>query len=596
MSAARGEESCELILHGHGEHGDGEFHHHHSHAQDSCHVGKHHLLTVEHLTVSFAGDSSCGRTRGLRHRGAGPASAREVLHDLTLSVHHGELVAVVGASGSGKSVLADSLLGLFEPNADVRGSVWFDGKRVDSCGFEALRGRGVGLVPQTIAHLDPLMRIGVQVQGVARGATKAERRADEALRRSRQRELFEAYDLDERVARMYPHELSGGMARRVLLMCALMESPRVLIADEPTPGLDPELAKRAVDDLRAYAKTGAGVILITHDLALACRVADRVAVFKDGRIVEETAADCFADPARLRHPYSRALCRALSDLAAPLEEGAFGHGARRHREGERGGEDPSSRVIRGRLDGDGDCADGADRAARDRVEHGLNADRMLLLARGLRFGYQRGRCVIDDVSFSVRSGERIALTGGSGAGKSTLCAILAGYLRPDGGELRVASAEPSDGLCALDAGRGVKRRVQLISQHPELAFDPRLCIMDSLAEAGDVRGDRARELARCFGVRDEWLGRRPHELSGGELMRCCTVRAIMAAPAVLICDESTAMLDLVTQSELWARLIEVQKREGFGLVFTSHSPELVARMATRVVRLCDGVLDKALTC
>ena len=126
-----------------------------------------------------------------------------------------------------------------------------------------------------------------QVQGAPRGVTRAERLRDRCRREVRQRELFELYGLAPEVEQMYPHELSGGMARRVLLMCALMEEPRLLIADEPTPGLDVELSVRAVDDLRAFADTGAGVILITHDLELAVRVADRIAVFKDGRVVEE---------------------------------------------------------------------------------------------------------------------------------------------------------------------------------------------------------------------------------------------------------------------------------------------------------------------
>ena len=155
------------------------------------------------------------------------------------------------------------------------------------------------------------MRVGEQVRGMPRGSSRAERRADAARRLARQRELFASYGLGEQVERLYPHQLSGGMARRVLLMCALMEEPRLIIADEPTPGLDLDLAAHALDDLRAFADAGGGVLLITHDIELALRVADRVAVFRDGTVVEETGVESFSAPELLRHPFSRALWHAL---------------------------------------------------------------------------------------------------------------------------------------------------------------------------------------------------------------------------------------------------------------------------------------------
>lgn len=288
-------------------HVDGELHHHHSHAAVSHHAGGHHLLAVEHLTVAFDGyDASAPYFSGMRRRS-------EVLHDLSLSVHEGEVLAVVGASGSGKTVLADVLMGQYETNAEVTGSIWFDGVLQDAAGLARLRGHGVSLVPQGVASLDPLMRVGEQVRGLPRGATRTERSADAERRRARQRELFDSYGLAPEVERLYPHQLSGGMARRVLLMCALMESPRLIIADEPTPGLDLGLAVHALDDLRAFARSGGGVLLVTHDIELALRVADRVAVFLDGTVVEETGVESFASPELLRHPFSRALWHAMPE-------------------------------------------------------------------------------------------------------------------------------------------------------------------------------------------------------------------------------------------------------------------------------------------
>lgn len=289
----------------HAPHADGEFHHHHSHGAATAHPGHHHLLTVEDLSVSFtlydpaAPYFSAGRVR------------QEVLRGLSLSVHTGEVLAVVGASGSGKTVLADVLLGLVQPNAEVAGRIWFEGEAVDLAGLARLRGCGISLVPQGVTNLDPLMRLGEQVQGAARGATRQERRADRARRERRQRELFAAYSLEPEVADLYPHQVSGGMARRILLMCALMDEPRLIVADEPTPGLDLDLAVHALDDLRAFANEGGGVLLITHDIELALRVADRVAVFRDGTVVEETARANFERPELLRHPFTRALWHAL---------------------------------------------------------------------------------------------------------------------------------------------------------------------------------------------------------------------------------------------------------------------------------------------
>ena len=288
----------------HGDHADAEFHHHHSHAPGSRHFGRHHLLSVEDLRVSFdmydpaAPFFSAGRVE------------TPVLRGLTLSVHEGEMLAVVGASGSGKTVLADCLTGRFQPNARVTGRIWFDGAPQDAASLARLAGNGISLVPQSVENLDPLMRVGAQVRGAARGATRAERARDAARRAARQRELFAAYGLAPEVAELYPHELSGGMARRVLLMCALVDAPRLIVADEPTPGLDMDLAVRALDDLRAFADAGGGVLLITHDLELALAVADRVAVFRDGTVEEETSVEAFR-AGDLATDYARRLWEAM---------------------------------------------------------------------------------------------------------------------------------------------------------------------------------------------------------------------------------------------------------------------------------------------
>lgn len=283
-------------------HLDGAFHHGHSHAIGSKHSGGHHLLQVEDLSVSFR---MYEHSEGLK--GFLSAEQREVkvIENLHLSVHEGELVAVVGASGSGKTLLADSIMGIYEPNSLVSGRIWFDGMLQTADSLARLRGRGISFIPQRIASLDPLMKVGAQMIGICRGEERRKRQ-------QRCEELLQRYGLPSEVMQMYPHELSGGMARRVLLCSALMESPKLIIADEPTPGLDLNLATRALDDLRNFATGDKGVLLITHDIELALNVADRIAVFKDGTVVEETGVQSFRE-GHLKTEYAQALRSALPE-------------------------------------------------------------------------------------------------------------------------------------------------------------------------------------------------------------------------------------------------------------------------------------------
>jgi peptide/nickel transport system ATP-binding protein len=333
--------------HEHIDHSVEQTHHHHAHAQTSHHVDGHHLLQVEGLSISFTMYESA-EPRFFRAR----RMPVEVISDLHIGVHAGELVAIVGASGSGKTLLADAIMGIFEPNATVRGRIWFNGVEQNAASLAALAGNGISLVPQSVNHLDPLMKVGRQILGHAtQGATQGGRSLlcspktgrkqttecfgntketvplvsgntketvplvshPQPSRAERLAELFKHYDLPPEVADKYPHELSGGMARRVLLCCALMDDPQVIIADEPTPGLDLELARRALDDFREFADSGRGVLLITHDIELALRVADRVAVFAEGTVIEETAVANFASPDTLEHPFTRALWHALPE-------------------------------------------------------------------------------------------------------------------------------------------------------------------------------------------------------------------------------------------------------------------------------------------
>ena len=552
-------------------------HHHHSHAAHSVHAGGHHLLQLDDVSVGFE-----------RYAGRGvlaPRETRFVVEHLSLSLHEGEILALVGASGSGKTLIADTIMGLFAANAQVTGRVWFDGAAMDERSLAPLRGNRIAFVPQSVESLDPLQRVGRQIERLAQGMTKQEARA-------RRRELFARYRLDEETARRYPFELSGGMTRRVLLIGALMNRPRVIVADEPTPGLDMELAVRAMDDFRTFANDGGGVLLITHDIELALRVADRIAVFQDGTVVEETAVASFASPDLLQHPFSKALWHALPEHGMKIDD------ERRERQ-----ESPRNAVA----SADSEGAKGTHLMARRHRQRAIRCVPLApsplapsLQAKGICFSYGRQQ-VLHDFNLTVKPRERVALRAPSGTGKTTLCRILAGYLQPASGTVL------ADGMPLPRRGASL---VQLIAQHPERMMDPAIPIRRSLAESttepedaqalasweekggGIEGGSTVPQLLESLGVQREWLERFPVELSGGELQRCCIARALMAHPRYLICDEISTMLDAATQAYLWRFLIDHAQANGIGMVLVTHSDALLDRIATRIVELPAAHLDR----
>lgn len=255
----------------------------------SC-SNKFHILEIQDLSISFR-----QYEKGIRQVDL------PVISRLNVTVHEGEIVAVVGSSGSGKSLLAHAILGLLPSNAMCSGEFFFLQESLTSERMEKLRGKEIALVPQSVTYLDPLMKVGKQVR---RG-----RRDRETV--SRQRELFSQYGLAQEVEEKYPFACSGGMSRRILLATALMENPRLIIADEPTPGMELSLAGKAMEDFRRFADMGNGVLLITHDIELALKVADRIAVFYAGTTVEEALVSDFESEELLRHPYTKALWRAM---------------------------------------------------------------------------------------------------------------------------------------------------------------------------------------------------------------------------------------------------------------------------------------------
>lgn len=249
------------------------------------------ILEVENLSISFQ-----QYTAGLKQKSV------QVISSLHVALEAGEILAVVGASGSGKSLLAHAILGILPDNANVSGTIKYDGEVLTAARLATLRGKEIALIPQSVNYLDPLMRVGNQVRtSVKKGNAIAAQRA-----------VFERLHLQEKTEKMFPFQLSGGMARRTLLSTAIVAEADVIIADEPTPGLDPVVMKEALSHFREFADQGSAVMLITHDIESALTIADKIAVFYAGTTVEiASVADFTGDGEALRHPYTKALWKAL---------------------------------------------------------------------------------------------------------------------------------------------------------------------------------------------------------------------------------------------------------------------------------------------
>lgn len=262
------------------------------------------LLEVNNLSISFT-----QYVQGLNRHDS------KVITDLTIDVDESEIVAILGSSGSGKSLLAHSILGILPYNSHVTGEIKYEGQVLDQELKEKLRGDEICLIPQSVNFLDPLMKVAEQAIGECRDENEHKEK------KLRQREIFDKYGLDESVDDLYPFELSGGMARKVLLSTALVGNPKLLIADEPTPGLDSKSVKETIEDIRNLKENGKGVLLITHEIDVALKTADRIAIFYSGYVIEINTVENFKNAENVLHPYSKALINSLPRNGFNLTEG-----------------------------------------------------------------------------------------------------------------------------------------------------------------------------------------------------------------------------------------------------------------------------------
>ncbi|MBL3700578.1 ATP-binding cassette domain-containing protein [Leucobacter luti] len=455
-----------------------------------------------------------------------------VLADVDLAVAPGECLAIVGASGAGKSVLARTLLGLTQAERGWR--VQADG--LDLAGndlraagprrWRRVRGGTVGLVLQdALQSLDPLRTIGAEV-----GEALAVRGVRGTARRAAVVAALAAAGLPDPEQRLAQRasELSGGMRQRALIASALAAGPALLVADEPTTALDSATAAHVLASFNDIRDRGTAILLISHDLGAVARIADRIAVLDGGRIVERgPAARLLTAP---EHAATRALVAAIPRGPKPTPPAPRG-----------GGE-----LLR--LAG---------------------AARLFPAPTG-------GTTGLRGIDFELHRGESVGVVGESGAGKTTLARIIAGAERLDTGTITRATPAP---------------RVRLIPQDPVATFDPRWRVERILRASIRPESHTApAELLARVGLGAEFLTRRPRTLSGGQRQRVAIARALAAEPDVLVCDEPVSALDVATQAGILDLLRGLQQRLGVALVFVSHDLAAVRSVCDRVLILRDGVV------
>ncbi|RUM06433.1 dipeptide ABC transporter ATP-binding protein [Rhizobium chutanense] len=491
-----------------------------------------------------------------------PQGLVEAVSDLSLRIAPGEILALVGESGSGKSVTARTLVGLAGPHALVEARkmvlAGHDGRPLDLLrqsqpAWREIRGREIGFVLQdALVSLDPLRMVGREIAEPLL--------AHRLAARSQVAARVGIADPELRAAQ-YPHELSGGLRQRALIASALAGEPRLLIADEPTTALDATVQQQVLSVFKGLARADFGVLLITHDLAVAAQLATRVAVMQNGRVVESgPAQEVLSAP---QHAYTRRLLAAVPTGA-----------------------------TRGRRLSAPDSAPAYSRAPVD--------GEPLLQVRNVSVGFRRpdGSLLeaVSDVSLQIGRGETLGIVGESGSGKTTLGKIALALRSPNSGDV-LFDGRPWSALSEA-ARRPLRAGIQTISQDPLSSFDPRFTVERIIEQPLRLRGSldktarrrKVAELIELVGLAPELLARRPTALSGGQRQRVSIAQALAAEPKLLICDEPVSALDVTTQAQVLDLLADLQQRLGLSMMFISHDLGVVQHMSHRIAVMKEGVI------
>ncbi|MBT2247485.1 ABC transporter ATP-binding protein [Arthrobacter sp. BHU FT2] len=495
---------------------------------------------------------------------------KEVVRDVGFTLGRGGSLALIGESGSGKSTIAKAVLRLLQPSeASVSGSVRLDGKEVLAVPerqFRPLRGRELGFIPQDPGSaLNPVRTIGAQAHEAA--ALTGER--DPGARRRMILEALEQVGLPDpvRVFDSYPHQLSGGMLQRVLIALTVLPRPSLIVADEPTSALDVTVQKLILDLLADLRKElDIGLLLITHDLAIAAERTETLVVLKDGAVQEQgPSAQVFAAP---RTDYAREL---QADVPA-LNPGRY----------------RSQRLA----------LTEPRKVPQEFPQDSATADRPVQVSvTGITKRFQtRGKEVraVDGVSFAVERGRTHALVGESGSGKTTAVRLLLGLEQPDSGTIAVGG-QSTAGLSRAGI-RDVRRHLQLVYQNPFTSLDPTWRVGRIVREPLDRfgvgttadRADQVRDALQSVGLPADAMDRRPGQLSGGQRQRVAIARALVVRPDVVVLDEPTSALDVTVQAGILELLARLQRELGLTYVFVSHDLALVRQVADTVSVMRSG--------
>jgi peptide/nickel transport system ATP-binding protein len=482
------------------------------------------------------------------------------VEDVSLKIMANEILCVVGESGSGKSVMSKAILRLLpEPHVRVsKGRILFEGRDLLTLNEDQIRdvrgGRISMIFQEPMTALNPLMPVGRQIDEVL----EVHSGLDPAARRQRVLELFEDVRLPEpaRLLASYPHELSGGQRQRVMIAMALALEPALIIADEPTTALDVTTQAQILSLMKDIQRRhGTSILFITHDFGVVAEIADRVAVMRHGRLVEQgLSEEVLSDP---RETYTQDLIAAVPSLKP------------RHKAGTRDVDQPVLAVR--------------------------NLEKTYGGGSGL-FG-RRGRTVkaVADVSLEVDSGQSLAVVGESGSGKSTLARCIVGLETPDGGDVLLNGVN----IARLSRAqlRPHRRVVQMVFQDPFASLNPRQKIRDIISLGPYIQGtpkeeawEDARKLLELVGLNPQSAERYPHEFSGGQRQRIGIARALAIRPQLIIADEPVSALDVSVQKQVLDLLDELRRTLSLSMLFITHDLRVAAHVCEQIVVMRNGEL------
>lgn len=497
------------------------------------------VLNVENLSISYYTDERW----------------QERVHQASFTLNAGEMLAVVGESGSGKTTTAQSVLGLLPENGRLTGGkIFFQGEEISrwsSRRLDALRGSHISLIPQDPGNsLNPLKTIGTQIEEVLK---LDDRRVSRQSLQQRAIALLARVGLshpDQRYSQ-YPHQLSGGMKQRVLIALAIALQPALIIADEPTSALDVTVQQHImtlIDELRH--EYGTAVLFVTHDLALAAAHADRLAVFQQGKLVEQGQTTTLINQPQT--PYTAELINNVADnyrTAAPL-----------------------SRTT----------------------SHQAPALRLQGIGKQFPLDRHQKLQALDNISLTIQRGSTHALVGESGSGKTTLARILLGFEQADAGTLEI-SGQLVDNY-SREQWRRLRKKIQFVYQNPFSSLDPRQTLFAVIEEpllnfeplTREQRRDKVLAVTRQVALDPALLSRRAQHLSGGQRQRVAIARALIVEPEILVLDEATSALDVTVQAQILDLLHSLQQRLSLTYLFITHDLQVVRRIAHQVTVLRGG--------